>query len=91
MLNSCLFLTFDFSLIGAVVTTVAGGGNAAGTTAGYIDGVGTVAEFNWPTGIAQDSSVSLYIADQGNNLIRAISSTGMYAHMFICTNTCCYF
>ena len=49
---------YPFSRIRAVavasapVTTLAGGGAAGGTTAGSVDGVGTVARFNWPWGVA---------------------------------------
>ncbi len=55
-----------------VVTTVAGGGSAGGTVSGHADGTGTAATFNFPTGIALDSSGVLYIADSGNHLIRKI-------------------
>jgi streptogramin lyase len=43
---------------------------------GYLDGDGTQALFNNPRGIALDSVGSIYIADQGNNLIRKISQNG---------------
>jgi secreted PhoX family phosphatase len=52
-----------------VVTTIAGlSGNA-----GIADGPGSVSAFNFPTGIAVDSTGSLYIADQSNNSIRQIT------------------
>ena len=51
-----------------VVSTLAG---QAGVP-GYSDGDGTAAKFNYPDGIAVDSSGAVYVADTGNNLIRMI-------------------
>jgi hypothetical protein len=48
------------------VTSIAGGGDP-----GYVDGPGSSAKFNWPTGTAYCSNV-LYVADTGNNVIRKI-------------------
>jgi len=55
-----------------VVTTFAGSG-----IAGNDDGTGTEVRFNYPSGVAVDSSGNLYVADYGNNCIREISSTGV--------------
>jgi len=54
-----------------VVTTVAGNG-----TDGYSgdSGLATGATLNAPTGIAIDGAGNLYIADQGNNLIRRVDA-----------------
>ncbi len=52
---------------GGVVTTLAGTGSP-----GAVNGIGTDASFNKPTGIAADSSGTVYIADTFNNLIRKI-------------------
>lgn len=53
------------------VTTLAGDG-----TSGSTDGVGTLASFNSPFGVATDGS-NLYVADTANNRIRRIAiSTG---------------
>lgn len=54
------------------VTTFAGNG-----TAGYVDGPAASAEFNYPAGIAVASDGSIYVADQDNNRIRKISTSGV--------------
>lgn len=53
-----------------VVTTFAG---KAGT-AGSVDGVGTDARFNSPTGIAAGNSTDLVVGDFGNGVIRQVSA-----------------
>jgi sugar lactone lactonase YvrE len=53
------------------VTTFAGSG-----TRGSSDGTGTSASFYFPMGVAVDSSGNVYVADQGNNLIRKITPAG---------------
>lgn len=50
-----------------VVSTLAGSGGY-----GYVDGVGTTAQFNSPFGVAVDSSGHVYVADSGDNRIRII-------------------
>ena len=58
---------------GGVVTTVAGSAPTAGST----DGTGSAALFNAPSGLAVDSSGTIYVADSLNNTIRKITSTGV--------------
>jgi sugar lactone lactonase YvrE len=56
-----------------VVTVVAG--QVGGW--GYADGVGTAAEFEYPTAITIDGSGNLYVADSDNSAIRKITPTGV--------------
>ena len=58
----------------AVVSTLAGS-----TTAGSADGVGTSAQFHYPSGVSVDSSGNVIVADTSNNMIRKISPTGIAA------------
>ncbi|MEA4935316.1 MAG: exo-alpha-sialidase [Paludibacter sp.] len=54
-----------------VVTTLAGSGDAGNT-----NGVGRLAQFRSPTGIASDGKGNVYVADAGNHAIRKIVATG---------------
>src|SRR6185503_18129919 len=56
----------------AVVSTFAGA-----TTSGATDGTGTAARFNKPTSVTLDASANVYVADQSNNTIRAITSAAV--------------
>jgi sugar lactone lactonase YvrE/Tfp pilus assembly protein PilE len=49
----------------------------AGSTAGYADGTGAGAQFNWPDGVALDGSGNVYVTDHQNNNIRKINSSGV--------------
>jgi sugar lactone lactonase YvrE len=55
-----------------VVTTLAGTVGVNGST----NGQGTAASFGFPTGVAVDSAGTVYVADQGNELIRKITQLG---------------
>jgi sugar lactone lactonase YvrE len=55
-----------------VVSTFAGN-----TTAGYIDGAATAAEFDSPAGIVMDKQGNFYVADHNNNMVRKITSAGV--------------
>lgn len=48
----------------------------AGGEEGFVDGVGTAARFNAPSGLARDDRGNLYVADTGNDAIRRISPDG---------------
>ncbi len=54
------------------VSTFAGSG-----LAGFTDGAGLAASFNYPTGITIDSAGNLYVADTLNQAIRKITSAGV--------------
>jgi NHL repeat len=47
----------------------------AGSTAGFVDGQGSNAQFNFPAGIAFLAPATLFVADTGNNAIRALNLT----------------
>lgn len=55
-----------------MVSTLAGSG-----TAGDLDGTGTSARFNNPSGIAIDAGGNLYVADTGNHKIRKVTPDGV--------------
>jgi sugar lactone lactonase YvrE len=58
-----------------VVTTLAGFTGSGGAA----DGTGNIARFNTPTGIAIDATGNIYVADNGNNVIREVTQAGVVA------------
>jgi sugar lactone lactonase YvrE len=54
-----------------IVTVIAGSG-----TAGNTNGKGTAASFNQPNGLVVDGLGNVYVADEGNNVIRLINTQG---------------
>ncbi len=77
-----LLLFFNFCCINNVisqqscanvdVTTLAG----SAPNRGYVDGIGAIARFNNPTGVAVDMADNIYVTDFSNRCIRKITSTG---------------
>ncbi len=60
------------------VSTLAGTGIKDNGTAGgdFMDGMGNIAQFNAPNGVAVDSAGVIYVADQSNHRIRKITVSG---------------
>ncbi|PWU15996.1 MAG: hypothetical protein C5B50_14245 [Verrucomicrobia bacterium] len=56
-----------------VVSTLAGQAGISGS----VDGTGTNALFNNPSGLVMDSATNLYVADKYNNTIRKITPAGL--------------
>jgi sugar lactone lactonase YvrE len=65
------------TLASGAVTTVAGTG---GSGSGGDGGAALSATLNTPTGVALDGAGNVYIADQGNNLIRRIDAATQIIH-----------
>src|SRR5258708_35349618 len=59
------------AVINGQTSTVAGNGT------GYINGTGTGASFNQPLGLVIDALGNVYVADDGNEVIRKITPAGV--------------
>jgi len=55
----------------SMVSTLAGA-----NTSGFVDGVGSLARFNYPSGMAIDNEGNLYVSDYSNHSIRRITPDG---------------
>jgi len=55
-----------------VVTTLAGSAGVIGSA----DGTGSAARFNFPRGVATDSSGNVYVSDTSNHILRKITPAG---------------
>ena len=65
-----------------VVSTLAGNPGVSGTA----NGVGSAAQFEWPQGVAVDSSGNVYVADTGNSTVRKITPAGAVTTLAGCPN-----
>ncbi|HRI80142.1 MAG TPA: NHL repeat-containing protein [Cyclobacteriaceae bacterium] len=48
----------------------------AGSSAGYVNGLGSNAKFNYPSGVTVDALGNIYVADTENHSIRKVTSAG---------------
>jgi trimeric autotransporter adhesin len=76
-----LVLTVNYLLVtvncnAQIISTVAGGGSCGSTYCGD-GGQATNAELNYPVFITFDAAGNLFIADQANNRVRKVSTTGV--------------
>lgn len=62
------------NIVTGIITTVAGNGVTGYSGDG---GLATIAKLNTPSGITLDQQGNLYIADNGNNVIRKVNSNGI--------------
>ncbi len=56
-----------------MITSIGVVSTLAGTTQGFMDGTGSIAQFNVPLGVSMDADGNMYVADGGNHKIRKIS------------------
>ncbi|MCR8560942.1 hypothetical protein KXD93_25010 [Mucilaginibacter sp. BJC16-A38] len=71
--NAVTFTTVaSLSGVSTTISTLAGNG-----AAGYANGSGSAALFNYPMGIATDASNNIFVADSYNNRIRSLTTGGL--------------
>jgi len=78
-MNKSLFIlatAFTININAQIITTVAGGGSCGGNYCGD-GGQATAAELSYPFGTTFDASGNMYIADQYNNRIRMVTTSGI--------------
>ena len=63
----------------------------AGSTSGLADGFGTAAKFNYPWYLAVNSQGSIFVTDNSNQRIRAITSSGIGFQILPCLQLLCLF
>jgi sugar lactone lactonase YvrE len=66
--------TLQFTVTSAAYLSIFAGGNY--TSAGSANGVGTVAQFNVPIGVAVDTLGYVYVTELYGNRVRMISPAG---------------
>lgn len=73
--NHCIRQMDTFKALGTIqaVSLLAGKNGSSG----HKDGTGSAAEFDTPTDVAVDSKGNIYVADQGNHVIRKITVAGV--------------
>ena len=59
------------------ITPVGGVSTLAGSTAGFADGQGAAAQFNFPIGVTVDAGGNVYVADTENYKIRKVTPAGV--------------
>ena len=70
--NQCIRkLTLDATGTNGWVSTLAGTNSA-----GWVDGSGSAARFNYPSGVTIDTNGNIFVADLGNNCIRKVTPAG---------------